>query len=95
MKCPGCNSDNLHVYNSRPNDVANAVYRRRSCGDCGVRFTTWEVVAPEEASVLTPHGAILPFGHEGLVATILSALAASVPSALKQSLAVYSSPVTK
>lgn len=44
MKCPFCNSDNTRVIDSRPADDNNAIRRRRSCDECGKRFTTYEKV---------------------------------------------------
>ncbi len=44
MKCPYCSSDNTRVIDSRPADDNTAIRRRRSCDDCGKRFTTFEKV---------------------------------------------------
>lgn len=50
MKCPKCNGK-TQVVNSRPAGAVG-VYRRRSCYDCGSRFSTCEEAAsnarPEE-----------------------------------------------
>ncbi len=44
MKCPFCNRDNTRVIDSRPADDNNSIRRRRSCDECGKRFTTYEKV---------------------------------------------------
>lgn len=44
MKCPFCNSENTRVIDSRPADDNNSIRRRRSCDECGKRFTTYEKV---------------------------------------------------
>jgi transcriptional repressor NrdR len=42
MYCPKCNSDKTSVTDSRSD--AGAIRRRRECGECGYRFTTFERV---------------------------------------------------
>lgn len=42
MYCPKCNSDKTSVTDSRSD--SGAIRRRRECGDCGYRFTTFERV---------------------------------------------------
>ena len=44
MKCPFCNQENTRVIDSRPADDNNSIRRRRSCDECGKRFTTYEKV---------------------------------------------------
>ena len=44
MKCPFCSSENTRVIDSRPADDNNSVRRRRTCDECGKRFTTYEKV---------------------------------------------------
>ncbi len=44
MKCPYCNSADTRVIDSRPTDEGNTIRRRRSCDECGKRFTTYEKV---------------------------------------------------
>ena len=41
MVCPECLSENFIVINSR--HKGGTVYRRRSCNNCGNRFTTYEI----------------------------------------------------
>ncbi len=42
MKCPYCSSNDTRVINSRPSDEGAAIRRRRECGACHRRFTTYE-----------------------------------------------------
>ena len=42
MKCPYCTSEETRVINSRPSEEGNAIRRRRECGNCSRRFTTYE-----------------------------------------------------
>ena len=44
MKCPFCNAENTRVIDSRPADDNSSIRRRRSCDECGKRFTTYEKV---------------------------------------------------
>jgi transcriptional repressor NrdR len=54
MRCPACESDDTKVIDSRPADDGSAIRRRRSCPECGFRFTTFErCVMRAEPEVLT------------------------------------------
>ena len=44
MKCPYCGKENTRVIDSRPADDNSSIRRRRSCDECGKRFTTYEKV---------------------------------------------------
>ncbi len=44
MKCPYCGEENTKVIDSRPAEENNAIRRRRQCGKCQKRFTTYEKV---------------------------------------------------
>lgn len=44
MKCPFCSEDNSKVIDSRPTEDGHAIRRRRECGACSNRFTTYEKV---------------------------------------------------
>lgn len=43
MNCPHCNDNSHKVVDTR--DTGDAIRRRRQCGTCGQRFTTYEHVA--------------------------------------------------
>lgn len=42
MKCPFCNEADTKVIDSRPAEDNSSIRRRRQCGTCGKRFTTYE-----------------------------------------------------
>lgn len=42
MRCPKCGCEDLKVVDSRPSESNDAIRRRRECGECGFRFTTYE-----------------------------------------------------
>lgn len=42
MRCPFCKYANTRVLDSRPTIDGDAIRRRRECGGCGRRFTTYE-----------------------------------------------------
>ena len=44
MKCPYCGNPDTRGIDSRPADDNNSIRRRRSCDECGKRFTTYEKV---------------------------------------------------
>ena len=44
MKCPYCGHPDTRVIDSRPAEENNSIRRRRSCDECGRRFTTYEKV---------------------------------------------------
>lgn len=57
MRCPACGSDDTCVTETRPRDAGH-IKRRRGCAGCGHGFTTYEVVAPERLSLITPRGLV-------------------------------------
>jgi len=42
MKCPYCGHVDTQVIETRTNDEGDSIRRRRRCGECGRRFTTYE-----------------------------------------------------
>ena len=44
MKCPYCGHIDTRMIDSRPAEDGNSIRRRRSCDECGKRFTTYEKV---------------------------------------------------
>lgn len=44
MKCPYCEYDESKVIDSRPTDEGHVIRRRRECGHCSNRFTTYEKI---------------------------------------------------
>ena len=52
MRCPFCNSEETQVKDSRPTEDHSSIRRRRACGSCGGRFTTFERVQLRDIIVL-------------------------------------------
>ena len=50
MKCPNCQSLNVFVLDSRPQE--GMVRRRRECDSCGTRFSTVEIMADDHAPLV-------------------------------------------
>ncbi len=50
MKCPYCGSENMKTLETR-DSLDNTVRRRKECGDCGKRLTSYEYVESVELMV--------------------------------------------
>ena len=61
MRCPYCAAENTQVKDSRSTDDGAAIRRRRICGACGGRFTTFERVQLRELMVQKRTGKREPF----------------------------------
>lgn len=55
MKCPYCGSENLKTLETR-DSPDNTVRRRKECGECGKRFTSYEYVESVELMVRKKDG---------------------------------------
>ena len=56
MKCPYCNSETTGVLESRVTADGGGMRRRRECGKCSKRFTTYERVGNIDLKVLKRSG---------------------------------------
>ena len=74
MKCPFCQSNLSKVVDKRSVDSLGEVRRRRECLKCANRFTTYEVLAEVEISVLKKDGKKEPFEREKLQRGLVKAL---------------------
>jgi transcriptional repressor NrdR len=74
MRCPFCGDPDTQVKDSRPAEEGNAIRRRRLCGHCGARFTTFERVQLRELSVLKKGGRRAPFDRDKLMRSVLLAV---------------------
>lgn len=61
MRCPFCANDNSQVKDSRPSEDGSSIRRRRECGGCGQRFTTFERVQLRDLTVVKKDGKREPF----------------------------------
>ena len=74
MRCPFCGHAESQVKDSRPTEDGAAIRRRRSCPECGGRFTTFERVQLRELTILKRSGRRAPFEREKLIRSISIAL---------------------
>jgi transcriptional repressor NrdR len=56
MLCPFCGSEDTQVKDSRPAEDGAAIRRRRLCGVCDARFTTFERVQLREINIVKRSG---------------------------------------
>ncbi len=66
MKCPFCSADDTQVIDSRVNDEGDAIRRRRRCGSCDKRFTTYETADLRLPQVVKGNGNREDFKDEKL-----------------------------
>lgn len=64
MHCPFCKHPDSRVVDSREADEGQAIRRRRSCPECGRRFTTVETAV---LAVVKRSGVTEPFSREKVV----------------------------
>ena len=74
MRCPFCQSDEIQVKDSRPADENAAIRRRRSCGGCGGRFTTFERIQLRDMSVMKSDNKLQPFDRDKIIKSMRVAL---------------------
>lgn len=74
MRCPYCGSSDSQVKDSRPTEDDSAIRRRRVCGDCGGRFTTFERVQLKEITVIKRNDRRVPFDRDKLMRSVKVAL---------------------
>ena len=64
MHCPFCRHSDSRVVDSRETDEGQAIRRRRSCPECGRRFTTVETAV---LAVVKRSGVTEPFSREKVI----------------------------
>lgn len=74
MRCPHCGAPDTQVKDSRPTEDDAAIRRRRVCGVCGQRFTTFERVQLRELTVVKRSGRRVPFDRDKLHRSLTVAL---------------------
>jgi transcriptional repressor NrdR len=70
MRCPFCGHDDSQVKDSRPTEDGAAIRRRRFCGACGSRWTTFERVQIRDLMVIKSDGKKELFDRDKLVRSI-------------------------
>jgi len=66
MRCPFCHQDIDKVADTRTSFDGFVVRRRRVCGACGRKFTTYERVESPRISVIKRNGTRTPFDRDSL-----------------------------
>lgn len=56
MKCPYCGNNQTEVVETRDNEELETIRRRRSCTNCGKRFTTYERIENVDLYVIKKDG---------------------------------------
>lgn len=67
MKCRSCDAEDTRVVDSRAADEGRAIRRRRACGECGHRFTTFERFEHAELVVSKRDGRRVEFDRGAIV----------------------------
>jgi transcriptional repressor NrdR len=73
MHCPYCGNKNSEVVETRDSSDLDSIRRRRSCLDCGKRFTTYERVENVALVVIKRDGKREQFNREKLQHGLLKA----------------------
>ena len=74
MRCPQCGGPDTRVVDSRDLDDSATIRRRRECGSCAARFTTYERVEAARLVVTKREGARQEFDRDKLAAGLRKAL---------------------
>lgn len=74
MRCPFCTSLDTQVLESRVVDEGTSIRRRRECGKCKKRFTTYETIRKTVLWVIKKDGRREPFEREKIKKGILRAV---------------------
>lgn len=74
MRCPQCGDRDTRVVDSRDLDDAITIRRRRECGACATRFTTYERIEAARLIVVKRDGTRQEFDREKLASGLRKAL---------------------
>ena len=74
MRCPFCAHDDSQVKDSRPTEDNTAIRRRRQCGSCEKRFTTYERPDVNFPAIVKKDGRRIEFERAKLLASMNLAL---------------------
>jgi transcriptional repressor NrdR len=66
MKCPYCSHNDTDVIETRDSEDLAVTRRRRGCGKCGKRFTTYERIETVPLTVIKKDNRREPFDREKL-----------------------------
>lgn len=71
MKCPYCNAADTKVIDSRPAEDNSSIRRRRQCGTCGKRFTTYEKLETMPLMVIKKDNSREPYDRSKIEAGVV------------------------
>ncbi len=74
VHCPSCSFDDTKVIDSRLSEEGGAIRRRRSCTQCGYRFTTYERLEEVALNVVKRGGGKQPFDRLKMMSGIQAAV---------------------
>ncbi len=74
MRCPFCQNEDTQVKDSRPTEDGACIRRRRQCGACAGRFTTFERVQLRELTIVKRSDRRVPFDRDKLSRSVMIAL---------------------
>jgi transcriptional repressor NrdR len=67
MRCPYCQHHDTGVLDSRMTSTGDSIRRRRECGGCSKRFTTYERMEMLDLAILKKDGRTEPFDRNKLL----------------------------
>jgi len=68
VRCPFCKEDNDKVIDSRSSEGGRVIRRRRECGECGRRFTTYEKIGEaSKLNIIKKDGTRVPYDRDKLI----------------------------
>ena len=70
MNCPQCQNAESRVIDSRHTQDGRAIRRRRECGSCSYRFTTYEYIETQPLLVIKSNQRREPFDREKILKSI-------------------------
>jgi transcriptional repressor NrdR len=73
MRCPFCQYLESDVIDTRKLSAGDSIRRRRKCGACGKRFTTYERVESVSLTVVKKNGEREPYDREKLMRGVRTA----------------------
>jgi transcriptional repressor NrdR len=74
MRCPFCGNQDTQVVETRESDEGDVIRRRRRCGNCDKRWTTYERAELQIPAVVKKNGARVDYTRDKLRSSLLLAL---------------------
>ena len=74
MRCPYCQHEETQVMDTRASDEGDSIRRRRRCGHCDKRFTTYERIELTMPVIVKKNGSRSEFEHSKLRGSLMLAL---------------------